>query len=312
MDNYLKPDPGHERWHSFLAELGAFDASPPFLIPGEEVSCLNSENKVVHLCGLNLREFLRGSLDGARRGRQREAQPGLGDTIGAIHEQGGLAVAAHPGVGPGFLQRLLLCRGEWSRRDLDQPLDAMQIVNNGYSPSFDRGQAMWLEMLRQGRHVAVVAGNDAHGDFNRFRSLVVPFLAIAENFGRYMGFGRTGVYGTVPSRNAIVDGIKNGGTFVTTGPYAEIAAGAGPVIRAISTSEFGPLRSITVYGFQRESGKETVVYSGNYAGLPATWDVELPIPLPSAPLAYLRAEVVSAGAGTQPAKAYTSPLFLQS
>jgi hypothetical protein len=328
MDNYLKPDPGHERWHSFIAELAAFDASPPFLIPGEEVSCLNSENKVVHLCGLNLRDFLPGSLDGARRGRRREAQPGLRESIGAIHDQGGLALAAHPGVRPGFLQRLLLCRGEWSREDLAQPLDAMQIVNNGFSPSFYRGHAMWLAMLAQGRHVALAAGNDAHGDFNRFRSLIIPFLAISENFGRYMGFGRTGVYGTAPSRNAILAGIKSGDTFVTTGPYAEIGMGArqpgnalpataagnaaGPFIRAISTSEFGPLRSITVYGFQRESGKETVVYSGNYAGSPATWDVELPIPLPSAPFSYLRAEVVSAGTGTQAARAYTSPLFLRS
>jgi hypothetical protein len=327
MDNYLKPDPGHERWQSFLAELAAFDAAPPFLIPGEEVSCLNGRNKVVHLCGLNLRDFLRGSLDGARPGRRREAQPGLRETIGAIHDQGGLAVAAHPGVRPGFLQRLLLSRGEWSPPDLDQPLDAMQIVNNGFSPSFYRGHAMWLEMLRQGRRIPIVAGNDAHGDFNRFRSLVIPFLAISENFGRYMGFGRTGVYGDHPSRNAIIAGIKSGSCFVTTGPYAEIAFGAGqpenaasdvtsrsasePVIRAISTSEFGPLRSITVYGFQRESGKETVVHSGNYAGLPSTWDVELPLTLPSAPLSYLRAEVVSAGAGTPEAKAYTSPLFLQ-
>jgi histidinol phosphatase-like PHP family hydrolase len=318
MDDYLAADPNHERWQSFVEELSALNQSPPFLIPGEEISCLNEKNRVVHLCGINLRDYLPGTLDGARRGRRKDPQPTLTGTIRAIHDQGGVAFAAHPGIRPRFLQRLLLYRGAWSNKDLENRLDAMQIFNNGFSPSFHRGKTMWLAMLRQGRRVPLMAGNDAHGDFNRFRALTIPFLAISENYGRYMGFGRTGIYGPLTSKDAIIAGIKNGATFLTTGPYAEIGflsrqpALAEPCIRAISTSEFGPLRSITVYGLQRESGHETIVYSGNYANSRSTWEAEFPIPLPAAPLSYLRAEVACAADGAGESKAYTSPFFLES
>jgi len=222
MDDYLAADPNHERWQSFVEELSALDRSPPLLIPGEEISCLNEKNKVVHLCGINLRDYLPGTLDGARRGRRKDPQPSLTGTIRAIHDQGGLAFAAHPGIRPRFLQRLLLYRGAWSNKDLENRLDAMQIFNNGFSPSFHEGKMMWLAMLRQGRRVPLMAGNDAHGDFNRFRALTIPFLAISENYGRYMGLGRTGIYGQPTSKDAIIAGIKNGATFLTTGPYAEI------------------------------------------------------------------------------------------
>jgi hypothetical protein len=301
-----------------VEELSALDRSPPLLIPGEEISCLNEKNKVVHLCGINLRDYLPGTLDGARRGRRKDPQPSLTGTIRAIHDQGGLAFAAHPGIRPRFLQRLLLYRGAWSNKDLENRLDAMQIFNNGFSPSFHEGKMMWLAMLRQGRRVPLMAGNDAHGDFNRFRALTIPFLAISENYGRYMGLGRTGIYGQPTSKDAIIAGIKNGATFLTTGPYAEIgflsrqSAFAEPCIRVISTSEFGPLRSITVYGLQRESGHETIVYSGNYANSRSTWEAEFPIPLPAAPLSYLRAEVACAADGAGESKAYTSPFFLES
>ncbi len=328
MDDYLEADPTRGRWQSLLSELSALDGSPTVLIPGEEISCLTEKNKVVHLCGLNLHEYLPGTLDGARRNRRRDPQPALAGTIRAIHDQGGVAFAAHPGVRPGLLQRLLLYRGAWSRNDLGNDLDAMQIVNNGFSPSFYRGKAMWLDMLRQGRRIPLLAGNDAHGDFNRFRAMAVPFLAIAENYRRYMGFARTGIYGDATSRDAIIAAIKKGATFVTTGPYAEIGRSrtasdpaaakapprneAEPFIRAISTSEFGPLRSITIHGLRRESGRETMVYSRNYEGSPSTWEDEFRLPLPAAPLSYVRAEVACASQRAGETKAYTGPLFLES
>jgi hypothetical protein len=318
MDDYLAPDPDRNRWRSFLAEIAAFGSTQPFLIPGEEISCLNADNLVVHLCGLNLHDYLPGSLDGARRGRRREKQPTLPDTIRAIHAQGGVAFAAHPGIRPGLLQRIFLHRGEWSSRDRANDLDAMQIVNNGFSPSFYRGRAMWLAMLGKGRRIPLVAGNDAHGDFNRFRSLVVPFVAIGENNDRYMGFGRTGIYGPAASPDRIVAGMKSGATFVTTGPYIEIGlpepdaveSRAEPFVRAISSAEFGPLKDIVVYGFTRETGKETLLCKKNFAGSPATLEAEFRIALPSAPLLYLRAEVVCTAATTYSSMAYTSPVFL--
>jgi hypothetical protein len=326
MDDYLVDDPERVRWQTFQREIHDTTYKTT-MIPGEEVSCLNGRNEVVHLGGLGLNEYLPGSLDGARKGRRAAPQSTIPEAVNAIHGQKGIVFAAHPGGRPGFLQRLLLYRGQWSASDLGQDIDAMQILNDGYSPSFLRGRALWIEQLLRGRRVPLLAGNDAHGDFNRYRALAVPFLSIGENSGRYMGCGRTGVYGQRTDAAGLVDAIREGKTFITTGPFAAIASSASPeaslignmaapdnitalFVHAISTPESGAVRSVELYADEKGSAAEKKVFSRRYteAAFNVCEKVEL-ASLPQKPM-YVRAEISCGNGCAGESRALTSAVFL--
>jgi len=109
------------------------------VVVGEEISTLNG-----HLIGLYLSEIVPPGLSAA-------------ETIGRIHEQGGLAVAAHP-----FHPLRGAARGHYSvgRMVPDLPLDAIEVVNNAgvFSWFYDALAALrnveWM--------LPVTGGSDAH------------------------------------------------------------------------------------------------------------------------------------------------------
>ena len=109
------------------------------VIVGEEISTRNG-----HLLGLWLTE---------------RVPPGLSaiETIARIHDQGGLAVAAHP-----FHPLRGVNRGQYSVGRLipDLPLDAIEVVNNAgfFSKLYDA----WTAFLNLEWSLPVTAGSDAH------------------------------------------------------------------------------------------------------------------------------------------------------
>ena len=109
------------------------------VVVGEEISTLNG-----HLLGLYLEE---------------RVPPGLAalETIGLIHAQGGLAVAAHP-----FHPIRGSARGHRTIAQLipDLPLDAVEIVNNAgvFSWLYDA----WAALRNVEWALPVTAGSDAH------------------------------------------------------------------------------------------------------------------------------------------------------
>src|SRR5262249_25599729 len=124
-------------------EARAFAQARPELgvevVVGEEISTLNG-----HLLGLYL---------------QAPVPPGLpaAETIGLIHQQGGLAVAAHP-----FHPLRGSARGHHSLGTMiaDLPLDAIEIVNNAgiFSWLYDA----WAALHNVDWGLAVAGGSDAH------------------------------------------------------------------------------------------------------------------------------------------------------
>ena len=332
IDDYLKSDSNLVRWKTFQEEINAEREDGVVLIPGEEISCLNSKGNVIHLCGVGLKEFIPGTMDGARKNRHREKQLTVGEAVGMIHQQGGIALAAHPGTRTDLLQKMFLSRGQWSVNDLLCGINAMQIFNGGFTSSWRNGKALWINMMQRGLKVPVAAGNDAHGDFNRYRAIAVPFLEISENPGRYMGYARTGIYGRHATASELMAALRRGETFITTGPFAAICSsdssdasivGHRPVssdlreifLHVISTPEFGHIRSMEVYGDERkQSGlPEKKIFSRNYTDV--NYKICERIDLVSLPakLSYLRAEVrcsssdVNAGGGQS--AAYTSAVY---
>jgi hypothetical protein len=328
VGNYLKPDPTLDRWRLFRAEFDKNNDFQSIVIPGEEVSCLNSHGEVVHLCGLNLREFIPGNLDGARKGRNRDPQISLADAIKKIHDQGGIAIAAHPGSRMGFMQRLLLTRGNWSLPDLMQSVDGMQIMNNGISSMLDRGKVLWKNMLHKGSKVPLIAGNDAHGDFNRYRAITTPFLNISDRLDRFFGNGKTGIYGQPGTIPEILDAIRQGKTFITTGPFLSLSITGKPsgdqaisyspispeinriFIHVRSTAEFGRINEIKVLAGKNEGFEEFVVFSRNYNNENRfSIDAEIDINSLKKGMIYLRAEAMCNSPQKIPSMAFTSPVY---
>src|SRR5262245_14756695 len=109
------------------------------VVVGEEISTLNG-----HLLGLFLDECV---------------PPGLTalETIGEIHAQGGLAVAAHP-----FHPIRGVSRGHVSigRMIRDLPLDAIEAVNN--AGVFSAPYNAWAALRNVELMLPVTAGSDAH------------------------------------------------------------------------------------------------------------------------------------------------------
>jgi hypothetical protein len=325
-DNFLRQDKNLRLWDMYRSSIKNYRGTT-VLIPAEEVSVLNSKGKAVHLCGLGIDEYIPGTLDGARKNIRGDRQLTISEAVEEISRQGGVSFAAHPGSKAGFMQRIFLKRGTWSDRDICENLGGIQAVNSGFYDSWLRGKYLWVRALQRGLKTPLLAGSDAHGDFNRYRAIGVPFMQICESAERYMGFARTGIYGKPADVKGIIDGIKDAAAFVTNGPFVSICdsrqpekslIGKKPVgtdetknlcVRAACTKEFGALGVVRVMMGRRGTAEETIVVR---EVLPEdTFDVTIPIPSDALPkTCYLRAEAYGKTPRDLPTTAATSACFI--
>lgn len=306
-ENYLEQDKALTKWNLYLKDFLADYKT--IMIPGEEISCLNKDGKVVHLCGLGLHDYICGTLDGARRNTVFSQQLTVDQAIKEIHKQSGIAFAAHPGSQAGFLQSLFLHRGSWSEEDCSVELDGFQALNSGYHKSWYRAKSLWINLLKKGMRIPLLGGNDAHGDFNRYRATSIPFVSIYEGFDRYMGYGKSGIYGKKHSSDEILGSIRDGATFITNGPFISINRSITPfepvisnrsidssdlsklTVYAKSTAEFGRLLKLSVY-LGGPSIEEKLLMKRHYNE--SIYEAAEPVPSTELPQnCYLRAEVVS-------------------
>jgi histidinol phosphatase-like PHP family hydrolase len=283
LANYLTVDSTHARWESLINETKkTFDT---IVLQGEEVSCLNNTNQVVHLCAAQLKEYIPGSLDGARGKNNRSEQLTIPQTIDEIHHQNGIAFAAHPGSKKTLMQSLFLRRGHWNEQDCcNSALDGFQAYNGSFSHAWKRALSLWLTMLKNGQRVPLLAGNDAHGDFNRYRSIKTPFFSVFESTERYFANGRTGLYAKCSNRDDVLSAVRNGKTFVTDGPYVSINSditesstiinstgvpfsSTSIFVHCASNIEYGRLQKVIIYGLKASASEESVLLSENYQEL---------------------------------------------
>jgi hypothetical protein len=318
MTDYLKTDSGLNRWKSATEQITRSRGFKTVMLQGEEISAFNSRHKAVHLCGIGISRYVSGSADGARSGKLPTLN--LTDAIRDIHGQGGVAVAAHPGSRFGFSQRLFLHRGNWSQKDMGTELDAVQAVNNGFGSSWLRARKLWTGELLKGRRIALAAGNDSHGDFNRYRYVSVPFLDISENFSRHLSSARTGIYRKAPSQEDIVAAIIKGETFVTSGPFLKIKLSpsgskimAVPqncqsiIIESTSTCEFGGISCIQLFAGITGEKAERIAFTKSYCGEKKAVE-EIPLATMKRN-GYIRAEAVCKRDDGSITFAATSPLY---
>ena len=260
-DSWVINDPNLKKWKSLWDEVDELNAkfSDFVILPGEEVSAGNSRNRNVHLLIINDRKFYPGKGDSAECWFRTKPDLSIANILDEIETET-LALAGHPEMGFPFLQWLLIRRGSWDFSDYLHPnLHGLQLWNGELDHSFYSGSKNWVRMLLEGKRKTIVAGNDAHGNFNRFRQIGFPFFTMRETQGQLFGKMRTGVKvnGKI-SVSKIIGLVKNGRVQITTGPVVELmvfneigeAAGLGGeisgrefqiVCKAKSSSEFGIL-----------------------------------------------------------------------
>jgi hypothetical protein len=326
-----KADPSLNKWKRLKKNIQQLRDRYPDFIPllGEEISCGNARGRNVHLLAFEAPTFIPGFGDGAEQWLNTVPTLTIGQVLGRIRRDGGVAYAAHPEEPGSFLERLLLRRGPWSPKDYAQAdLSGLQIWNGRKDQGLWRGRHRWIRLLLRGYRLNLIGGNDAHGNFNRFRQLRIPFLSLRES--REQIFGQVRTYVRCPktlSRNQILRALKTGETVTTDGPLVTFTVKSDEgrsvtlggsllgksftvTISAVSSSDFGDLQRIDLYrGFI--GGKEHRVrsyrfgkdFSGAHQAVLSANLNECERP------AYLRVEA-EAGLGDQARRAMTNPVWL--
>ncbi len=265
VDTYLLNDPEIPKWNAMQDEIDRLNASGNdfAVLRGEEVSCTNSEKMNVHFLLLGNRRFFHGSGDGGEKWFKTKSEFTIRNIL-LEKEKHVTAFASHPTEEVPFLQRLLLKRDEWTVGDMsEKKLTGLQILNGQYSDGFFRGLDIWKWLLLRGEKKFLLAGNDAHGNFNRFVQIAVPMLSFREHQHQLFGKMKTAVLTHAVTEHAIIESIGRGKTVITNGPMITIAVETdAPDIGAIgetvlgknfvvklqarSTEEFGSFVSIKV------------------------------------------------------------------
>jgi hypothetical protein len=328
VDDYLKNDPSLPKWTAFQREVDTVNAREHnfAVLRGEEVSCGNSFGRNVHLLLYGTKKFFHGSGDSAEHWFHTEPEYRILDVLLAMDENT-IAYAGHPSESTPLLQRLLIRRGSWSLDDMRWGgLCGIQILNGEFNRAFRQGLEMWKRMLLEGRKIFIAGGNDAHGNFNRFRQIGIPFFTIREWDRQLFGKVRTGVSAPIVDEKHVLTALLLGQSFITNGPVviAEItdedgrSAGIGGSIvcneatvrvHARSTEEFGSFTSISIFGTTESTDHEYMAHTFFCAGL-YEFEETLDLPFPSGS-GYLRIEASTAhGTGFDPEGfCYTNPIW---
>jgi hypothetical protein len=273
-NNYLINDPELTKWNNLWQEVNAFNSNSTnfLIIPGEEVTLRNQRDKNVHCLIYNSRNFFPGSGDGAEKWLNNRSELSIDQLLNEVTDDT-LVFAAHPSIRPPVLQKLFINRGYWHQADChNKRLNGLQFVNDGSVKEVEHGKRFWIELLLQGFRLIGLAGNDAHGNFARFRQIGLPFFTMRENYHHLFGKWRTGVYNPLEMNNTnLLHALKAGNCFMTNGPALQFTAlvedkwlPMGGIYRNIaklkieskSTSEFSDIYRIVIYaayiGDQRE------------------------------------------------------------
>lgn len=330
IDDYLRNDPRVPKWRAQQAEIDSLNQRQRkfAVLRGEEVSCRNSSGRNVHFLMLGNKTFLPGSGDSAERWFRTKSELRV-DQILRGRRDGALCLAAHPVESIPILQKILIGRGSWSDDDINSGgLTGIQFLNGFAGEGSSKGLEQWKRALLRGLRLITVAGNDAHGNFNRFRQIGFPFLSIYETQYQIFGGMRTAVFvnGLVTEKK-ILNAVQRGKCAITDGPIAwfdvrckkgkrSAIGGRVPAERvavaigAVSSPEFGKLEEVILWlGIVGEE-RERVVFRQSGMGKNSYWKR---LVLFVRTLSYLRLEVKTSFRNEydqRPHFCITNPLWL--
>lgn len=315
-ENYLHRDVELKNWFHQQSQK---DEDFPLLMISQEHSARKRKGGVVHMGVLGYDNYLAGSGDGARKGYDRNVEPSLEEASTMVTNAGGVTFAAHPGEPTTLMQRIFLRRDNWKTEDFTDAISAIQALNRGIDSGWYRARKMWIQLLLQGKRIPLLAGNDAHGDFNRYRAIAYPFIVLREDMHRYFGLARTGFYSNQCTHDSLLNCIKRGETFITTGPFIDIQQKGESIVSSQksnradevvvvshSSEEFGTIKRVRLH-CHIKSNEEVFL-------LPVADDeYHIQVTIPSniiAESSYIRVEVeTKCGANGLESFAATSPAY---
>ncbi|MCF7809371.1 CehA/McbA family metallohydrolase [bacterium] len=329
IDDYLHDDPQLLKWHGFLSHVKRLNKMPGsvVLVPGEELTCRASNGKNVHMLVLGEQRFLQGTGDSAQEWFQTRSQFTVRHAIAALSENS-VTIAAHPFSPVPFLQKHLVNRSIWQDSDLSASgLSGWQILNGNPEKDFYLGLEKWITALLKGERRYIYAGNDAHGNFNRFRQVKMPMLSLHEHDNFIFGKSTTHVYiNETPTVQNVLKALELGRTVISSGPVLELTvlnqskkflsgdetlSDPNSLIRVTcqSSEEFGCIERIIVNTYN--SGDEKSIFQVNfdvnnnepiyYKGIEFQLQGEL----------YLRAEIHTRLHNGSTRFAYSNPIWLK-
>lgn len=323
--DFLQNDPELRKWkrsRETIKKLNQQSENSFVVIPGEEVSCGNVENRNVHCLVLNQDSFLPGSGDGAEQWLRTDAELSVRD-VAEKTSKTALSIAAHPKDPVPFLEKILIRRGTWTDEDCrTRGIAGLQILNGLDNKAFRNGLEQWCRQLLRGERIFIFAGNDAHGNFNRYRQVKIPMLLLheIENYQPF-GWARTCVWMDKHILNAanIVEQLRRGHAIITTGPLivCTIESGSGEIFQIGETAsgnnlilrlcgktneEIGAFTEIKIVAGQY-GGKETVLHNYNTEKMEfeASFDMAL------SPFMYIRCEAAT----SKKMFCYTNPIWIK-
>jgi hypothetical protein len=326
IDDYLTNDPALPKWKELWRSVEALNEENHdiVMIPGEELSAGNSKGENVHLLIYNSRRFFTGTGDSAERWFHTRPQHRIAQVL--LLENNTLAVAAHPQTTTPFFQKWLLHRGIWTDDDYRlHGLAGAQFWNGDKDMFLREGLPQWISLLLDGLMLPLIAGNDAHGSFNRFRQIGTPHLTFREEQREIFGSARTGVLiDGEYNASAILDALRNGHAICSDGPFGDLElhqseqivriGGQTPInegdlrVRLISSSSFGAIYRAELITGNVNQKKETRKHLETPSGL---YNFNENYKLSGLPMpGYIRLEVETR-LGEKRSHCFTNPIYLR-
>lgn len=277
-DDFLRQDPELIKWQMLWEEAERLSKKGIALLPGEELTVRNGRGRNVHLIILGNREFLFGSGDGAEKWFRTRSELSINEALSRVSLDA-FTAAAHPLVPTPRLEWLLVGRGEWSQADLAHDrLDGWQIANGSWTVDFNRGYRLWEKSLEQGKNIPIFAGNDAHGNFNRFRQVRLPMMSLHEHNQHIFGNFRTMIQPDSHHLPEIISALKNKPVVITDGPALELTIrNRNAIVNWKTTPEYGKINSLKIFqvGNNYNTKKTEVMDKSNH--LPSEGNVSYPV-----------------------------------
>lgn len=224
-DSWNKIDPELRKWKNSRQQIDTLNKKTDgfCLIPGEEVSVDNGLGQNIHMVILNYSKFIPGDGDGFENILSKASEHHYSHILDDLPETA-LAFAAHPKTQPPFIQRILIKRGIWNKWDSHHPhLSGYQIINGIIGQDFYKSKKFWIQHLLKGSRAYIYAGNDSHGNFNRFRQVKFPQLKMHEHSYQIFGEFLTCIKLTdTLGVKTLIDDLKSGAVIVSNGPYVSL------------------------------------------------------------------------------------------
>lgn len=256
-DDFLKPVDPNLRWDELKREVADL-SSYPLIVPGEEVSCGNANGENVHLIVPNPKSYIPGLGDSGRQWFRNHPTLSIQEVL--QRAEATPCFAAHPQSAMDWLERKVFRRGPYQTPDMHygshNPIAGLEFWNGEMDAGFEAGRQFWIAQLMQGHHILPIAGNDAHGDLNRFTGVHIPLFKLRASrnrlFGRVRSVFKAPEEQQAPTQEMLFRSIRSaqesGSMYCTNGPSLEIQLENHQYdIICRSSTDFGELKEAKIF-----------------------------------------------------------------